>query len=54
MHANDRAHGDLKFLNIRVCEGEERGLLGDMTLVDFGCSSNYKGGHPTYLQHFTL
>lgn len=54
LHARDRAHGDLKYANIRVCTGEEPGLLGDMMLVDWGCSTAYKGGHPAHLQSFMV
>ena len=45
LHAEGRAHGDLKFANIRVRLGEELSThFQDLMLVDVGCSSTYKGG----------
>lgn len=44
LHAEGRAHGDLKHLNIKVSLGHDFASVEDMQVLDFGCSSKYKGG----------
>ena len=43
LHAQGRAHCDIKFANIRVVVDEESGAFKALKLVDFGSSIKFKG-----------
>ena len=45
LHAMGRAHGDLKYANLRVQMGGEPGVFGHLETLDFGSSTRYRGGH---------
>ncbi|KAL3154891.1 hypothetical protein ABBQ38_011430 [Trebouxia sp. C0009 RCD-2024] len=43
LHAKGRAHGDLKYANLRVQMGKEPGVFGHLETLDFGSSTRYRG-----------
>lgn len=38
-----RAHGDLKYPNLRVRMGTEPGEVEGLEVIDFGCSAMFQG-----------
>ncbi|KAL3154885.1 Serine/threonine-protein kinase 33 [Trebouxia sp. C0009 RCD-2024] len=43
LHARGRAHGDLKYANLRVRMGMEPGDVEGLEVIDFGCSAIFQG-----------